>query len=185
MSRIGKQPIKIPDGVKVNNDGKVIKIEGSKGKTEHIVDSNFEYKNENSEITVLPLVSLEKNKALKSAYGMQRSILEGKITGVAVGYAKALILKGVGYRTTLAGNKLNLTLGFSHPVVFDLPEGIKATVDGQTKLVLESIDKQLVGETAAKIRSLRPPEPYKGKGIMYEGERIRRKAGKSAAGKGK
>ncbi|MFP4465746.1 MAG: 50S ribosomal protein L6 [Candidatus Goldiibacteriota bacterium] len=186
MSRIGKQPVKLPDGIKASIESGILKIEGPKGKMEHSLNSEFEYKSENGAIVVAPKGSIEKDRRLKALFGLERALINNKVTGVAEGFKKILILKGVGYRAQVQGKKITLTLGFSHPVVFDVPENVNASLEGQTKLILESIDRQLVGETAAKIKRLRPPEPYKGKGIMYEGERIRRKAGKSAAGaKGK
>ncbi len=184
MSRIGKQPIKVPEKVKAEKNGKVIRLEGPVGKLEHKCVKGFGYIIEESEITVAPKVKLEKNKKYKSLYGMERALINSKVEGVASGFSKVLVLKGVGYRAQAQGNKLNFTLGFSHPIPFELPVGVTAKVDSQTKITLSGADKQAVGEAAAKIKALRPPEPYKGKGIMYENERIRRKAGKSAAGKG-
>ena len=182
MSRIGKQPVKLPEKVKVAKADNVLKIEGPKGKIEHSTMDEFDYKVEGDTVVVVPKGKLEKNKRLKSLYGMERALINSKVAGVSEGFSKTLILKGVGYRVAVQGKKLNFTLGFSHPVSFELPDGIKAAVDAQTKLTLTGVDKQEVGQIAAKIKMLRPPEPYKGKGIMYEGERIRRKAGKSAAG---
>jgi large subunit ribosomal protein L6 len=114
-------------------------------------------------------------------HGMERAILNTKIAGVVAPYTKTLLLKGVGYRAALQGMTLNMTLGFSHPTVYKLPDGVKAVVDNQTKIILTGTDKQMLGQAAAEIRALKKPEPYQGKGVMYENERVRRKAGKSAA----
>jgi len=182
MSRIGKKPVRIPEKVKVAKTDSALKIEGPNGKAEHKCSAEFDYSVENNEVKIMPKASLQKNKRLKALYGMERAMVNSKITGAAMGFSKTLLLKGVGYRVQAQGKKLNFTLGYSHPIVFDLPEGVKAAVDQQTKITLSGMDKQAVGQTAAKIKMLRPPEPYKGKGIMYENEHIRRKAGKSAAG---
>ncbi|MBN2753322.1 MAG: 50S ribosomal protein L6 [Candidatus Goldbacteria bacterium] len=187
MSRIGKQPVQIPSGVKVSNDGKLLKIEGSKGKAEHVINNKFDYKIENNEINVVPRVNVEKDKAANSQFGTERAVIANKVKGVNEGYVKTLLLKGVGYRAQMQGTKITMAMGFSHPVVFEIPAGVKAEVtENQTKITVTGIDKQLVGETAAKLRKVKPPEPYQGKGIMYDDEHVIRKAGKSAAGaKGK
>lgn len=187
MSRIGKQPVAIPSGVKVTNSGSLLKIEGPKGKAEHVINNKFEYKVENNEVVVVPRTNVEKDKASKAQFGTERAVIANKVKGVADGYVKVLLLKGVGYRAQMQGTKITMAMGFSHPVVFEIPAGVKAEVtENQTKITVTGTDKQLVGETAAKLRKVKPPEPYQGKGIMYEDERVRRKAGKSAAGaKGK
>jgi large subunit ribosomal protein L6 len=181
MSRIGKQLIKIPEKVKVTKEGQYIKIEGPVGKAQHSLAKEFEYKIENGIITVHIAPGLEKAKRINSLYGMERAILNHKILGTVALYSKTLLLKGVGYRAALQGMVINLTLGFSHPVVYKLPDGVKAVVDNQTKIILTGPDKQMLGQAAAEIRALKKPEPYQGKGIMYDDERVRRKAGKSAA----
>lgn len=186
MSRIGKQPVKIHAGVKVQTENGVIKIEGPKGRFSHALDGYFDYKIDNSAITVTikPDVSVDKN--VRARFGLERAVIKNKVDGVVSGYSKTLVLTGVGYRAQLQGKKLNFTLGFSHPLSYDLPEGITAVVDNQTKITISGIDRQLVGQAAAKIKLMKPPEPYQGKGVKYENEHIRRKAGKSAAGaKGK
>ncbi|MBP7792804.1 MAG: 50S ribosomal protein L6 [Candidatus Goldbacteria bacterium] len=184
MSRIGRLPIKIPDGVKVNVEADKIKIEGPKGKAEHVLNKDFTYKIENNEIKIAMKESVEITKQLKMMYGMERSILNGKIMGVAEEYTKVLLLKGIGYKAQLQGQVLSFTVGFTHPVIYRLPDNVHATIDDKTKtikIVLKSCDKNSVGKVAAEIRKIRPPEPYQGKGIMYENERIRRKVGKAAA----
>lgn len=182
MSRIGKKPVVIPDNVKVIKEGNVLKIEGVKGKTQHNMDAGFEYKIEGNTLTVIPKPGVEANNKWKALFGMERAVINNKVLGVVEGYTKVLVLKGVGYRATLAGTVLNFTLGYSHPSEYKLPPGITAVVDNQTKITITGIDKHMVGKVAAEIKRLKPPEPYQGKGVMYENEKIRRKAGKSAAG---
>ncbi len=183
MSRIGKQPVIIPAGVKVSVSGDVLKIEGKAGKIDHPMVNHFDYKIEGNAVKITPKegVSL-KDKLIKAKYGTDRAILNNEMKGAVEGFTKVLVLVGVGYRAQLQGKKLNFTLGFSHPVSYELPEGIKADVKDQTRITITGINKQLVGQVAATIKKIKPPEPYQGKGVMYEGERIRRKAGKSAAG---
>lgn len=184
MSRIGKLPVKIPDGVKVNIESDKIKIEGPKGKAEHIKNSDFNYEFDNNEIKITMKDKENSGKILKMSYGMERSILNSKIQGVVEEYTKVLLLKGVGYKAQLQGNSLIFTVGFTHPVVYKLPDNVHATVDTQTKtfkIILKSCDKNSIGRTAAEIRKIKPPEPYQGKGIMYENEKVRRKVGKAAA----
>lgn len=181
MSRIGKMLIKIPEKVKVTKDGKMIHAEGPLGKTQHPMAKEFDYAIDNGEIKISPAAGVEQNTKLNALHGMERAILNSRIMGLTTLYSKTLLLKGVGYRANLQGTTINLTLGFSHPVNFKLPEGVKAVVDNQTKITLSGSDKQAVGQAAAEIRALKKPEPYQGKGIMYDNERVRRKAGKSAA----
>ncbi len=182
MSRIGKKPVAIPEKVKVAVAGAVINIEGPKGKAQHAVSQYFDYKVENNTLTVIPKAGLEDLKNGQALFGMERATINNKVFGVTEGYVKTLILKGVGYRANLAGRTLNFTLGFSHPLDYTLPDGITAVVDNQTKITITGTDKHVVGQVAAEIKQLKLPEPYQGKGVMYEGEKIRRKAGKSAAG---
>jgi large subunit ribosomal protein L6 len=181
MSRIGKKLIKLPEKVKAVKDGAVIKIEGPTGKAQHIMAKDFDYAIENGEIRITPVAGAEPGTRLSQLYGMERAILACKVAGAAVLYTKTLLLKGVGYRAALQGMTLNFTLGFSHPVNYQLPEGVKAVVDNQTKIILTGPDKQVLGQAAAEIRAMKKPEPYQGKGIMYDTEHVRRKAGKSAA----
>ena len=178
MSRIGKKPISIATGVKVNVDGQTIKVEGPKGRLERIVHDQVEVKMEADQLTVVSR-SDDGNTAL---LGLTRSLVANMVDGVTSGFSKVLEINGVGYRSELKGRVLNLSLGYSHPVEYPLPEGISAEVDAKANTITVSgIDKELVGATAAKIRSFRKPEPYKGKGIKYADERIMRKAGKTGA----
>lgn len=174
MSRIGKKPIEVPSGVKINIDGSVIKVEGPKGRLERVVTDQVEIKLEAEQMIVSPVDV--KNNAIQ---GLTRSLLANMVEGVTKGFTRILEINGIGYRAELQGASLNLALGYSHPINYPLPEGISAEVEKQTKITLTGIDKELLGATAAKIRSFRPPEPYKGKGIKYSDERILRKAGKT------
>ncbi|MCX7698702.1 MAG: 50S ribosomal protein L6 [Candidatus Goldbacteria bacterium] len=184
MSRIGKLPIKIPDGVKVNIENEKIMIEGPKGKTEHIKNPNFNYEINNNEIKITVKNNDTSNKMIKMFYGMERSILNSKINGVVQEYIKVLVLKGIGYKVQAQGKNLSFNVGFTHPVIYKLPDNVQAEIDSQSKtmrIILKSYDKCSVGKVAAEIRKIKPPEPYQGKGIMYENEKIRRKVGKAAA----
>lgn len=186
MSRIGKKLIEIPDKIKINIEDKVIKIEGPKGKMEHKINENFDYVLENKTLKIVPKVKVM-DKKIKSLYGLERAILQNKITGVVNEYTKSLILQGTGYKVQLQGNKLNFSIGLSHPVVYEIPTGVKVTleeVNKNFKINVSGVDKQLVGRVAAEIRDIKRAEPYQGKGILYEGERIRRKVGKSVAATG-
>ncbi|SER99735.1 50S ribosomal protein L6 [Pedobacter rhizosphaerae] len=185
MSRIGKAPITIPAGVTitVSNDN-LVTVKGPKGELAQAVDKDITVSQEDGILTVTRPSDQKKHKAL---HGLYRSLLNNMVVGVTTGYKLEQELVGVGYRASNQGNTLDLVLGYSHHYVFQLPEEIKVTTTsekGQTpKIILESIDKQLIGQVAAKIRSLRAPEPYKGKGIKFVGEVLRRKAGKSASKK--
>ena len=185
MSRIGKNPINIPTGVTITvaNDN-VITVKGPKGELTQAVDTDMIITQEDGVLTVNRPTEQKRHKAL---HGLYRSLINNMVVGVTDGYKIEQELVGVGYRATNQGNTLDLVLGYSHHYVFQLPAEIKVTTvseKGQTpKIILESIDKQLVGQVAAKIRSLRAPEPYKGKGIKFVGEVLRRKAGKSASKK--
>ena len=186
MSRIGKQPVKISAGVKAAVENGAIKIDGPKCKLTHKMDPDFDYKIDGGLIVVSIKQNVSVDKNVRARFGLERAVIKNKVEGVVNGYSKTLVLTGVGYRAQLQGKKLNFTLGFSHPLSYDLPDGITAVVDNQTKITISGIDRQLVGQAAAKIKLMKPPEPYQGKGVKYEDERIRRKAGKSAAGaKGK
>tara|TARA_B100000029_G_scaffold343476_1_gene335874 strand:+ start:27 stop:566 length:540 start_codon:yes stop_codon:yes gene_type:complete len=177
MSKIGKISINIPDKTKVAITGNSLNIEGPLGKKILNIDTEvFELKiSENNAISIKPKKITEESKRL---WGMNRSLLNNAILGVNSGYEKILELTGVGYRANLKGKQLNLQLGYSHDVNFDIPENIKVEIQKQTVIKITGIDKQLVGETAAKIKSFRPPEPYKGKGIKESGQYILRKEGK-------
>ncbi len=178
MSRIGKQPVPIYDGVKIKFDGALLTVEGPKGVLSQRIDEEIELDIGEKEINVK---RRNDGRRARSLHGLTRTLIFNMVKGVKDGFTKRLEMVGVGYRAESKGDSLNLSLGYSHPVVYKLPQGVKAQVEGQTSIVLEGIDKQLVGQVAAEIRAFRRPEPYKGKGIMYAGERIRRKAGKAAA----
>jgi large subunit ribosomal protein L6 len=185
MSRIGKAPISIPAGVTITvSNENLVTVTGPKGSLTQAVDSEITVSQEEGTLTVQRPTEQKRHKAL---HGLYRSLINNMVIGVTEGYKLSQELVGVGYRATNTGNTLDLVLGYSHHYVFQLPAEIKVTTTsekGQTpKIILESIDKQLIGQVAAKIRSLRAPEPYKGKGIKFVGEVLRRKAGKSASKK--
>ena len=177
MSKIGKINISIPDKVKVALNGSVLNVDGPLGKKSLNIDLNiFDLKiNDGKEISLKPK---KIDRDTKRLWGMNRSLVNNAIIGISKGYEKTLELVGVGYRATLKGKQLNMQLGFSHDINFDIPEGIKVTVEKQTTLKISGYDKQLVGEVASKIKSIRPPEPYKGKGIKEKDQYILRKEGK-------
>ena len=181
MSRIGNKPITIPAGVTLTIDGAKVTVKGPKGELAREVSSAMNLKLEDGILTVAR-PSDQKNH--KSLHGLTRTLISNMVIGVTDGYSKNLEIEGVGYRAAKAGNAVNLTLGFSHPVVVDAPEGINIEVPQPNRIVVSGIDKEQVGAIAAQIRFYRPPEPYKGKGIRYEGERVVRKVGKAGA-KGK
>ena len=177
MSKIGKINISIPDKVKVALNGSILNVDGPMGKKSLNIDLNiFDLKiNDGKEISLKPKKIDQDTKRL---WGMNRSLVNNAIIGISKGYEKILELVGVGYRATLKGKQLNMQLGFSHDVNFDIPDGIKVTVEKQTTLKISGYDKQLVGEVVSKIKSIRPPEPYKGKGIREKDQYILRKEGK-------
>ena len=181
MSRLGKLPIIIPAGVQVTINDKDITFKGPKGELKIANNPIIEVKVENSELIIAPYDRATKNAS--AMWGLVWSLARNSVMGVSVGFVKKLEFNGVGYRAAAVSGQLNMSLGFSHPVEFKLPVGITATVEGNT-ITLSGADKAVVGETAAQIRKIRKPEPYKGKGIKYSDEVIRRKAGK-AASKGK
>jgi large subunit ribosomal protein L6 len=178
VSRIGRKPVQIPKGVTVKSSDGVVTVKGPKGELSAKVHPNVSVKVEGTEALVSRASEAKKDRAL---HGLWRALLQNMIVGVTEGYSRKLEIVGVGYRAELKGKKLQLQIGYSHPILFSPPEGIKIEVPVQTNITISGIDKQLVGLVAAKIRSFRQPEPYKGKGIKYEGEYIRRKAGKAAA----
>jgi large subunit ribosomal protein L6 len=182
MSRIGKQPIKVPAGVKISSKEGVYHFEGPKGKLSHKVPKGVIINVEGDHIHVTRDEQVEGAAAL---HGLTRTLLANCVHGVHAGYSKGLEINGVGYRASVQGQALNLTLGFSHPVAFQLPQGISAKVDANTKITISGADKHAVGMVAAEIRGLKPVEPYQGKGIRYAGEFVRRKAGKAAGAGGK
>jgi large subunit ribosomal protein L6 len=178
MSRIGKQPVNLPAGVKVSLADQLMKVEGPKGKLQQAVPAGITLKIEGNVATV---VRPDDERRSKAMHGLVRSLLSNMVDGVSKLFEKELHIEGVGYRAAVAGKKLNMTLGYSHPVEFDIPEGITITVDAQTEIKVTGMDKQLVGQVAANIRFLRKPEVYRGKGVRYKNEVIRRKAGKTAS----
>lgn len=181
MSRIGKQPIPIPEKVKVAlKEGRLF-VEGPLGKLERSFDPQIMISVESGQVLLKPKGDLIPMKAI---YGLTRNLVRNMVSGVSQGFEKRLEINGVGYRADVKGKSLSMTLGFSHPIEFPIPEGISMKVEKQTQLQISGISKELVGETAARIRRLRPPEPYKGKGIKYKDELIRRKVGKAAVSGG-
>ncbi|MCL1936654.1 MAG: 50S ribosomal protein L6 [Defluviitaleaceae bacterium] len=177
MSRIGKQPVVIPGGVTVNlEENNLLSVKGPKGELVRRLVSEINISVEENQIVVSRPSDLKRFRAL---HGLTRTLIFNMVEGVTTGYSKTLEINGVGYRAAKAGNKLNLTLGYSHPIEMIDPEGILTTVEGTNKIIVSGIDKEKVGQYAATIRTKRPPEPYKGKGIKYSDEKIRRKAGKS------
>ncbi len=176
MSRIGKIPVQIPQGVTVSISNDCLTVEGPKGMLKQEYLPQITFKTEGSLVNVQ---RKDDTKEARSLHGLYRKLLDNMIIGVSKGFEKVLLISGVGYRAELNGKELLLNLGFSNPVTYMLPEGIEVKVENQTKVTIKSINKILLGQTAAEIRSLRPPEPYKGKGITYENEIIRRKEGKS------
>ena len=178
MSRIGKLPIPVPAGVDVTIDGQTVSVKGPKGSLTHTVAAPITVGR--SEEGTLEVQRPDDERNSRSLHGLTRTLINNMVVGVTEGYEKKLEIVGVGYRVLSKGpTQLEFQLGYSHPITFDAPEGITFTVDGPTRLGVVGIDKQLVGETAAKIRKLRKPEPYKGKGVRYAGEHIRRKVGKA------
>jgi large subunit ribosomal protein L6 len=178
MSRIGKLPVPVPSGVDVTIDGAVVTVKGPKGTLSHTVAAPITVdRNDDGEIAV---VRPDDERLSRSLHGLTRTLIANMVTGVTQGYEKKLEIVGVGYRVLSKGpTQIELQLGYSHAITFDAPEGITFTVEGPTKLTVAGIDKQLVGEVAANIRKLRKPEPYKGKGVRYAGEVVRRKVGKA------
>ncbi|QTH60231.1 50S ribosomal protein L6 [Corynebacterium hindlerae] len=176
MSRIGKNPIAIPAGVETKIDGQHVEVKGPKGTLSVDVPAPIAVKVEDGHIVVTRPDDNRKNRAL---HGLSRSLVNNLVEGVTKGYTIKMEIFGVGYRVQLKGKDLEFSLGYSHPVLIEAPEGIKFAVDGTTKLSIEGIDKQKVGQIAAIIRRLRKDDPYKGKGIRYEGEQVRRKVGKT------
>ena len=177
MSRIGRAPIPLPSGVKVEIEPDLVRVNGPKGELSERVPRDIEVKQDGEQLIVTRPTDRGEHRAL---HGLTRSIVANMVHGVTEGYEKRLEIQGVGYRAQLKGKNLELAVGCSHPVPIDAPDGIEFEVPQPTRIVVRGISKQLVGETAAIIRKQRPPEPYKGKGIRYEGEYVRRKVGKRA-----
>ncbi len=175
MSRVAKAPVTLPAGVEVKISDAQITVKGKQGSIDLDIHSTVEIKQEDNVLTFAPKGGDKKANAMAGTF---RSLVNNMVTGVVQGYEKKLILQGVGYRAKTAGKTLSLTLGFSHPIDYVLPEGIKAETPSQTEIVIKGIDKQTVGQVAADIRAYRPPEPYKGKGVRYSDENVRRKEAK-------
>lgn len=177
MSRIGKQPVVIPAGVEVDlKEGNLITVKGPKGTLQRKLVDDMNIAVEAGQVVVTRPSDLKRHKSL---HGLTRTLIYNMVVGVTEGYSKQLEINGTGYRAAKSGNKLNLTLGYSHPVEMEDPDGVTSTLEGNNKITVTGIDKEKVGQYAAEIRSKRPPEPYKGKGIKYSDEYIRRKAGKA------
>jgi large subunit ribosomal protein L6 len=177
MSRIGRRPIEIPDGVTVEIGAGVVSVKGPKGELSQSVSPSMRIEQSNGTLTVERPSDRGEHRAL---HGLTRTLVANMVEGVTNGFEKRLEIQGVGYRARLQGKALEMTLGYSHPVSITPPEGIEFEVPQPTEVVVRGIDKQLVGETAARVRKARPPEPYKGKGVRYSGEYVRRKVGKRA-----
>ncbi|TFF20625.1 50S ribosomal protein L6 [Jiella endophytica] len=175
MSRIGKKPVAIPDGVTASVDGQTVKAKGPKGELAFVVNDEVLVKMEDGAVKVDPR---DQSKVARSKWGMSRTMIENIFAGVKTGFEKKLEINGVGYRAAMQGKNLQLSLGFSHEVVYQTPEGISIAVPKPTEIVVTGIDKQRVGQVAAEIREYRGPEPYKGKGVKYAAEKIVRKEGK-------
>ncbi len=176
MSRIGKQPIAIPPKVKVDVKGQQVSVEGPKGKLNWELPRRTSLKVENGKVVVSRQGDDAEAKAL---HGLSRALVNNMVRGVSEGFVKKLEIQGVGFKAAVQGNSVNLSLGYSHPVVYPIPNQIKVTVDENTKLTIEGPDRQVVGQVAAELRSFYPPEPYKGKGVRYTDERVVRKEGKT------
>lgn len=176
MSRVGKKPIPVPEKTKLTYTDGVLTVEGQKGRLSRPIHPDVNLQIEDDTIRVIPLKESKTNVALQ---GLTRSLVSNMVVGVNSGFEKVLEISGIGYRAEVKGNTLVLNVGFSHPIHFELPDGVSAAVDRNNIVKLSGIDKEKLGQTAASIRSIRPPEPYKAKGIKYAGEYIRRKAGKT------
>jgi large subunit ribosomal protein L6 len=181
MSRVAKNPVMIPDNVKFAVENNKVIVEGPKGKDELTINKDISVVQEDSSVTIKYDESISTQVAIA---GTTRALINNMVIGVNIGFEKKLELVGVGYRAKLNGNTLDLTLGFSHPIKHQLPENVTAETPSQTEIILKSHNKQLLGQTAAEIRAYRPPEPYKGKGVKYADEQIKRKEAKKAAGAG-
>ncbi len=177
MAGIGRLPVPVPDKVQVVESARTVTVQGPKGKLALPLDPALTIQMTNGTVVVM---AREESRRAKSLHGLTRKLIANMVEGVSKGFTRSLEINGVGYRAEARGNAIQLSLGFSHPILFQLPPGVQAKVERQTMVTLEGIDKQLLGEVAAAIRRLRPPEPYKGKGVKYAEEKIRRKAGKTA-----
>ncbi len=175
MSRVANNPVALPAGVEINLNGQALVVKGSKGSLNLDIDSSVEMKQEDNQLVFAARDGAKHSRAMS---GTVRALVNNMVTGVSQGFEKKLELQGVGYRAKVSGKVVNLTLGFSHPIDYQLPEGVTAETPSQTEVVLKGVDKQLVGQVAAEIRAFRPPEPYKGKGVRYADEYVRRKEAK-------
>jgi len=182
MSRIGKLPLTIPDNVTVQVADSIVRVKGPKGELQQAIQPVVRVA---IEANVIRVVREGETRDHRAAHGLTRTLVSNMIEGVSKGYRKSLEIQGVGYRVAKAGERLNFQLGFSHPLSYEPPKGITFSVEGTNRIHVEGIDKQQVGQVAAEIRALRPPEPYKGKGIRYEGEVVRKKLGKAGKAIGK
>ncbi len=176
MSRIGKMPISVPAGVQVQLDGARVTVKGPRGQLSHELPDGISAELADGQLLVNRATEQQRHRAL---HGLSRSLVANLVTGVSTGFTRALELQGVGYRVQMQGKDLSLSVGYSKPVLFEAPPGIEFEVDGNTKVLVKGNDKQAVGQASADVRAVRPPEPYKGKGIRYAGEYVRRKAGKA------
>jgi large subunit ribosomal protein L6 len=174
MSRVGKKPIPIPAGVTVSVDGSAVTVKGPKGTLQRSFDPDIS-------VRQVVVERSSDHRRVRALHGLTRALIANMITGVSQGFRRVLEIVGVGYKAELMGKRLNIVVGHSHPILVTPPEGIQFVVENPTRFAIEGISKELVGEVAAVVRRFRPPEPYKGKGIRYEGEHVRRKAGKTAA----
>ena len=177
MSRIGRKPITVPSGVEISIDGPTVKVKGPKGELSHTLAEPITV--ERAEDGALHVKRPDDERRSRALHGLSRSLINNMVVGVSEGYSRTLEIHGTGYRVQAKGSDLEFALGFSHPVVVSPPEGVNFRVERPTQFVVEGIDKQQVGEVAANIRKIRPPEPYKGKGVRYQDEHVRRKAGKA------
>jgi large subunit ribosomal protein L6 len=180
MSRIGKKPIPIPDGVKVQVDDALVRAEGPKGKLTQPIPSGMKAAVDGTQLVI---TRGDDSRTARAIHGLTRSLVANMVTGVKNGFERKLEIVGIGYRAQMQGKNIQFALGFSHPVIFPLPDGITAEIEKQVSLTLRGADKALLGQTAAKLRALRKPDPYKGKGIRYADEVVRRKVGKKAGAK--
>ncbi|HWP45931.1 MAG TPA: 50S ribosomal protein L6 [Candidatus Limnocylindrales bacterium] len=178
MSRVGKKPIELPKNVKVTVEDSLCRVEGPLGKLEYRIPNGIKVVHQNGQL----LVTRESDeKRYRSLHGLSRTLIANMVTGVTQGFSKGLEIEGIGYRAKVEGRVLTLNVGYSHPVNYPIPDGVTIEVRDNTKILVKGADKQQVGQVAAEIRNIKKPEPYKGKGIRYEGERIRRKVGKAGA----
>jgi large subunit ribosomal protein L6 len=180
MSRIGKQPIRIPAGVKVQVEGLTVRAEGPKGKLSQAVPAGLTARLNDGTVVI---ERSDDDRRVRALHGLARALVANMVVGVKDGFERKLEIVGIGYRAQMQGKSIQLALGYSHPVLFPLPDGVTAEIDKQTAITLRGADKALLGQTAAKLRALREPDPYKGKGIRYAGEVVRRKVGKKAGAK--